>query len=35
LEGNKGFCILPSENKTLQDITVEEVWGTVRSALEA
>ena len=35
LEENKCFRILPSENKTLQDITVEEVWGTVRSALEA
>ena len=34
LEENKCFRILPSENKTLQDITVEEVWQTVQSALE-
>ena len=34
LEENKCFRILPSENKTLQDITVNEVWQTVRSALE-
>ncbi len=34
LEENKCFQILPAENKTLQEITVEEVWQTVHSALE-
>jgi ADP-heptose:LPS heptosyltransferase len=34
LEEKKCFSVLPSEDSTLQDITVEEVWQTVQTALE-
>ena len=34
LEEKKCFSVLPSEDSTLKDITVEEVWQTIQTALE-